>query len=36
MIEFRGVCSGCLDKVTLADFLKGRYLAFAVDGQDSV
>jgi hypothetical protein len=35
LVEFRGMCSGCLNTVTLSDFLKGRYLAFAVDGETS-
>jgi hypothetical protein len=33
MIDFRGICGKCLDKITLADFLKGRYVALAMDGE---
>jgi hypothetical protein len=36
MTDFRGVCWDCLKKVSLADFLRGKRISLAVDGQESL
>jgi hypothetical protein len=33
MTDFRGTCWSCLKKITLAEFLRGRYVALALDGE---